>query len=96
MVSRDGKDDLVGRGFKASRTKRPATYRIEFDEDFAQDPIVLASAEHAWQEHVRQAQIYGVAKGQFDLDIYGFEEEDGKDERNYNDSVFHFIAYAPT
>lgn len=88
---------LAGGGFTVTvNEKRGAHYTLTLDSPFKKQPVLVACAEHMKERHLRQMQVHtpiSTAAGYatLHLDVYGKEES----RSGFNNSHFHFIAYAP-
>lgn len=101
VVHRDAQFDdtpiLAGEGFTPTvNKKKGAHYTLAFTTPFQSKPVVVASAEHMAEKHLRQLQVHTPTAtdgkyGTLNLDVYG----KGPDHDTFNNSHFHFIAYAP-
>lgn len=98
VVNLNGSLIWAGSGFSSEKVIAPATYEIRLDQgkSFGKSPVVVAVAEHAPEEHVRQAQVHDIGVGSFRLDIYGYQKKENTVADKFNDSSFNFIAFAPT
>lgn len=101
VVHRDAQFDdtpiLAGEGFTPTvNAKGDAHFTLSLTTPFQSKPVVVACAEHMKDPHLRQLQVHPPtatdgAYGTLKLDVYGKD----KKRSGFNNSHFHFIAYAP-
>jgi hypothetical protein len=83
-------DIKVGSGYGA-QLKETARYQLKLTDGFQNPPVVVASAEHMKDPHLRQFQVDRIDKNTT-YDILRFNAVNGNG--SLNNCAFHFIAYA--